>query len=168
MSQIRYRINNGIKISPVVVIDDKGNNLGAMPLNKAKNMAFYKKLDLVEVAPSARPPVCKILDYNKFKYEQEIKSKKQKVKNVIKEVRLSCGITDHDMETKANHVIKFLKNNYKVNIKLEFKRRENNHKDIGKEVVDNFIKKIQEHSVIVKNPTLDGRFIFCSVESKKQ
>lgn len=167
MSEKKYRLNDRIRISPVILIDKDGKNLGPVSLNKAKYIARSSNLDLVEVSPNSRPPVCKVLDFNKFKYDQDIKNKKQKVKNVIKEIRLSCGIAEHDLETKSKHAIKFLQSDYKVNIKLEFKRRENNHKEIGREVVDNFLEKIKDYSNIIKKPSLDGRFIFCSIEPKK-
>jgi translation initiation factor IF-3 len=164
-----YRINDRIRISPVVVVDDNGNNLGSIPLFKAKELALNKSLDLVEVSPNSRPPVCKIMDFSKFKYEQEIKEKKQRKKQFqTKEIRLSCGIEDHDLETKFNQMYKFLNSGHKVQIRLEFRRRENNHKEIGLAVLNKFLSKIPEEKAIVsKKPSLDGKFLSCLVEPSK-
>lgn len=165
-----YRINDRIKISPIVLIDDIGNNLGSIPLFKAKEMALNKGLDLVEVSPNSRPPVCKIMDFKKFKYEQEIKEKKHKKKQLqTKEIRLSCGIEDHDLETKFNHMSKFLSSGHKVQIRLEFKRRENNHKELGFSVLNKFLSKIPEDQATVsKKPNIDGKFLSCLVEPLKK
>ena len=165
-----YRINDRIKISPIVLIDDIGNNLGSIPLFKAKEMALNKGLDLVEVSPNSRPPVCKIMDFSKFKYEQEIKEKKHKKKQLqTKEIRLSCGIEDHDLETKFNHMSKFLNSGHKVQIRLEFKRRENNHKELGFSVLNKFLSKISEDQATVsKKPNIDGKFLSCLVEPLKK
>lgn len=160
-----YRINDKIRFSPVVVIDENGQNLGSIPTFKAKILALNAGLDLVEVSPNSRPPVCKIMDFGKFKYQQEIKQKKQVKKQVsIKEIRLSCGIENHDLETKAKLAKKFLSSGHKVNIRLEFKRRQNDHKDIGYSVVNKFIDMIKENATITKKPVLDGKYIFCSVD----
>lgn len=159
-----YRINDRIKISPIVLIDESGNNLGVVPLFKAKSLCLEKKLDLVEVSPNSRPPICKIMDYGKFRYNQEIKEKKQKHKQKqLKEIRISCGIADHDMDTKSKFVNNFLSAGHKVQIKLEFKRRENNHKEIGYEVLNKFLSKLQNFTVI-NPPSLDGKFLNCLVE----
>ena len=165
-----YRVNEKIKISPVILIDETGNNLGAIPLFKAKELAISKSLDLVEVAASSRPPICKLMNFGKFKYEQEIKDKKQKQQkkhSQLKEIRLSCGIADHDMETKCKAASKFIESGHKVQVRLEFKRRENNHKEIGFGVIKKFVEKISDIGVVSKSPTAEGRFLFCLVEPKK-
>lgn len=164
-----YRVNDRIRFSPVVVIDQNGKNLGSVPLIKAKELAFSANLDLVEVSANSKPPVCKIMDYGKFKYQQEIKEKKQRQqsqKQQVKEIRLSCGIADNDLETKAKSANKFLKSGHKVQIKLEFKRRENNHSELGFLVINKFCNKIQDFGSITKKPNLDGRFLSCFVEPK--
>jgi translation initiation factor IF-3 len=165
-----YRVNEKIKISPIILIDETGNNLGPIPLFKAKELALSKSLDLVEVAASSRPPICKIMNFGKFKYDQKVKEKKQKQlkkQSQVKEIRLSCGITDHDMETKSKSVSKFIELGYKVQIRLEFKRRENNHKEIGFSVINKFLAKISDVVSVMKKPTTEGRFLFCLVEPKK-
>jgi translation initiation factor IF-3 len=171
MTEKFYRVNEKIKFSPVVVIDSGGQNLGPISLIRAKELAFSANLDLVEVSASSRPPVCKIMDFGKFKYEQEIKEKKIKQvqkQSQIKEIRLSCGIADHDMETKSRSAIKFLQNGNKVQVKLEFRRRENNHKEIGREVINRFINKVSDFGVLSKNPSMDGKFLICILESKSK
>ena len=161
-----YRVNDKIRISPIVLVDENGTNLGKIPLFKAKSIALEKNLDLVEVSPNSRPPICKIMDYGKFKYNQEIKDKKQKHKQKqIKEIRISCGIADHDMQTKTKSANNFLTSGHKVQIKLEFKRRENNHKEIGFSVMNKFLENIQNAN-ITRNPVLDGKFLSCLLEPK--
>jgi translation initiation factor IF-3 len=165
-----YRINDRIRFSPIVVIDESGKNLGPVPLIKAKELANYAGLDLVEVSPNSRPPVCKIMDFGKFKYQQEIKDKKQRQSKKFtqtKEIRLSCGIADNDLETKLKSAIKFLHAGSKVNVRLEFKRRENNHTEIGFSVINKFCSKLEEFGTIGRKPSLDGRFLFCLVEPNK-
>jgi translation initiation factor IF-3 len=165
-----YRVNNQIKFSPIVLIDESGQNLGSIPLFKARDLAISKNLDLVEVSPNSKPPICKIMDFGKFKYEQDLKEKKQrqsKKQIQIKEVRLSCGIADNDMETKAKLTTKFLEIGQKVQVRLEFRRRENSHREIGYAVINKFLKKIEEIANVAKQPSMDGRFISCLIEPKK-
>jgi|688.fasta_scaffold174520_2 translation initiation factor IF-3 len=163
-----YRINDKIKFSPVIVINENGNNLGSMPTYKAKILAISAGLDLVEVSPNSRPPVCKIMDFGKFKYQQEIKTKKQAKKQVqIKEVRLSSVIEDHDLETKSKLTKKFLSAGHKVQVRLEFKRRQADHKDLGFAVVNKFLESLKEESLLSKKPALDGKFINCLLEPLK-
>lgn len=167
-----YRVNSQIKFSPIIVIDQKGNNLGPIPLQKAKDMAFESSLDLVEIAPNNRPPVCRIMDFGKFKFDQTIKEKKQKKKQhkqtQIKEIRLSPSIQDNDIETKANSAIKFLKSNQKVQVKLQFKRRELMHQGLGYNVVNSFIDKLKDYGTAIGKPNSDGRNIFCTIEPKSE
>jgi translation initiation factor IF-3 len=165
-----YRVNNQIKFSPIILIDENGENLGSLQLLRAKDLAYSKGLDLVEVSPSSRPPICKIMDYGKFKYQQEIKEKKQKhskKSNQIKEIRLSCGIADNDLNTKLKSTIKFLEAGHKVQVRLEFKRRENDHKEIGFSVINKFINGTLEFGDVSKKPVIDGKFLSCLIEPKK-
>ncbi|MDU7502680.1 MAG: translation initiation factor IF-3, partial [Finegoldia magna] len=132
-------INEEIRSSKVRLIDDEGEQIGVIPIKEALKMAENKHLDLVNVAPNAKPPVCKILDYGKYKYdalkkEKEAK-KNQKVINV-KEIRLSPNIEKHDLEVKANQASKFLSNENRVKVSVRFRGRELGHKDLGKEVLD--------------------------------
>lgn len=166
-----YRVNNYIKFSPVVVIDKDGKNLGPLPLQRAKDIALEDGLDLVEIAPNSRPPVCRIMDFGKFKFDQKVKEKKQKKKqqkqSQLKEIRLSPSIQDHDLETKLKAAIKFLSANQKVSVKLEFKRRELAHRDIGFDVMNKFLEKLAEHGQAMGKPKSEGKSIFCLVEPKE-
>ena len=150
-----------------MVIDNKGLNLGAMPVEEAKKRARSSMLDLVEVAPQARPPVCKIMDFGKFKYEQGVKEKKQKSsqKSVqSKEIRLSPRIAEHDRQVKTNAARRFLKDGHKVNLRLEYKRRENAHKDLGFMVIKEVIESLSDVAKPQKTPNLDGRVLSCVLE----
>lgn len=163
-----YRINERIKFSPVIVIDQNGVNLGKFHVEKAREFARKENLDLVEVSPDSRPPICKIMDFGKFKYEKSLKEKKQKssTKQIQKEIRLSCNIAENDLNTKSNMAINFLKNKYKVNVKLEYKRRQNSHKELGFEVMNNFLSKISEYGSVINKPKLDGNVLFCCLTPK--
>lgn len=167
-----YRANNQIRFSPVVVIDKDGKNLGSMPLQSAKDVALEDGLDLVEIAPNSRPPVCRIMDFGKFMFDQKVKDKKQKKKqqkqSQVKEVRLSPSIQEHDVETKLKAAIKFLSANQKVNVKLEFKRRELAHKEIGFGVINDFVGRLSEHGVAMSKPKSEGKNIFCLLEPKEK
>lgn len=166
-----YRVNDYIRFSPVIVIDENGKNLGPKPLNVAKGMANDAALDLVEISPNSRPPVCRIMDFGKFKFNQNLKDKKQKRKQKqfqIKEVRLSPSIQEHDLETKLKAAIKFLAAGHRVNVKLEFKRREMAHQDIGFKVINSFIDRLKEDGTLVSRPKLDGKNLFCALEPKEK
>lgn len=167
-----YRANNMIKLSPVIVIDQDGKNMGAMPLQNAKGLALDANLDLVEISPNSRPPVCRIMDFGKFKFNQAVKEKKHRKKHQknlhTKEVRLSPSIQEHDIETKAKSAIKFLSAGQKVNIKLEFKRRELAHQGLGLNVINSFLERLKEHGLPANKPKMEGRNLFCLVEPKEQ
>jgi translation initiation factor IF-3 len=166
-----YRANNHIKFSPVIVIDKDGKNLGSLPLQRAKDIALEDGLDLVEIAANSRPPVCRIMDFGKFKFDQKVKEKKQKKKqqkqSQLKEVRLSPSIQDHDLETKLKAAIKFLSASQKVSVRLDFKRRELAHRDIGFVVMNKFLEKLNEHGLVMGKPKSEGKSIFCLVEPKE-
>ena len=130
-----------------------------MPTKEAQAMANSKNLDLVQISPNANPPVCKIMDYGKFRYEQARKEKEAKKKQktiVVKEVRLRPGIEQNDLNTKANNAIKFLKKGDKVKVELRFRGRELGHKDIGKEVMLKFLDIIKEFGEPTKAPAFEG------------
>ncbi len=166
-----HRVNDQIKFSPVVVINPEGRNIGSVSLQKAKEIAREANLDLVEIAPNSRPPVCRIMDFGKFKFDQAIKEKKQRKKqqkqSQTKEIRLSPSIQENDLETKAKSAIKFLKSKNKVNVKLEFKRREIMHQKIGFDVINNFIERLKDFGIALNKPKSDGRNLFCVLEPKE-
>lgn len=162
------RINGRIRISPVVVVDQDGANLGPMPLQAALDIAAEAGLDLVEIAPSNRPPVCRVMDYGKFKFDQALKERKLKKKqskiSKVKEVRISPSIGEHDMDTKFKSAVKFLQEGNKVVVKLEFRRREMAHKDLGSRTMSAFVERLSVFGKPVSSPKMDGKVISCMVE----
>ena len=163
ISSKENQINEEIREKEVRVIDADGSQLGIMSTSAALQLAAEKKLDLVNVAPSAKPPVCKILDYGKFRYEQQKKEKEAKKKQKVtqvKEIRVSTFIEKHDLEVKANNAAKFLKDGDKVKVSLRFKGREKGYANIGEEVMKTFADAIAEVGVIEKKPMLEGRSMF--------
>ncbi|MBF8984185.1 translation initiation factor IF-3 [Lutibacter sp. B2] len=154
------QINEEIRDREVRLIDAEGEQLGVVLGKTALEMAEGKNLDLVKIAPQAKPPVCKIMDYGKYKFEQakteKEARKKQKVINV-KEVRLSPNIDTHDLEVKSNRAIKFLSNGDKVKVTLRFKGREMGYMKIGFEVMTKFAESVSEVSVVEKRSKIEGR-----------
>jgi translation initiation factor IF-3 len=143
--------------------------LGALPVEDAKNKARLVSLDLVEISADARPPVCKIMDFGKFRYEQSVKERRQKSKQKNlqpKEVRLSPRIAEHDVQTKQRAARKFLEAGHRVNLRLEYKRRENAHKDLGFTVMNKMVEDLEDISTTSNKPKLEGRFLNCLLEPK--
>ncbi|MDK2903217.1 MAG: translation initiation factor [Clostridiales bacterium] len=153
-------VNEEIREKEVRVVDVDGKQLGIMPLRQALELAQRKQLDLVNVAPQATPPVCRIMDYGKYKYEA-IKQEKEAKKNQriidIKEIRLSTTIEEHDIDVKIKNAIKFLKNGDKVKVTVRFRGRQITHPDIAAEILKNFAEKVSEAGIIEKAPQMDGR-----------
>ena len=134
--------------------------LGVMPTEKAMELATEKKLDLVNISPNAKPPVCKILDYGKYRYELQKKEKEAKKKQKttqVKEIRLSTFIEEHDINVKANTASKFLKDGDKVKVSLRFRGREKDYKDKGMAVMETFAQVVSEVGVVEKKPLFEGR-----------
>ena len=134
--------------------------LGVMPTEKAMELAAEKKLDLVNISPNAKPPVCKILDYGKYRYELQKKEKEAKKKQKttqVKEIRLSTFIEEHDINVKANTASKFLKDGDKVKVSLRFRGREKDYKDKGMAVMQTFAQVVSEVGVVEKKPLFEGR-----------
>ncbi|MGO0904439.1 translation initiation factor IF-3 [Clostridioides difficile] len=163
-------MNEQIKDKEIRVLSPTGEQLGVMPTKEAQAMATSKNLDLVQISPNANPPVCKIMDYGKFRYEQARKDKEAKKKQktiVVKEVRLRPGIEQNDLNTKANNAIKFLKKGDKVKVELRFRGRELGHKDIGKEVMLKFLDIIKEFGEPTKAPAFEGNNMVVIIDPKK-
>jgi len=142
------------------MLDENGEQLGIMSLDDAKNYAYERELDLVMIAPQATPPVCRSMDYGKYRYEQGKKEKEAKKKQQVvevKEVQLSCRIETHDFETKANRAKKFLSEGNKVRVNLRFKGREMAHQNIGREVMEKFAEYCSDVGTVDKKPALEGR-----------
>lgn len=158
--QKKTEINEMIRDREVRLIGDEGEQLGMMSGKEAYEMALGRKLDLVKIAPQASPPVCKIMDYGKHKYEMQKKEKeaKKKQKTIqIKEVRISLKIEKHDLETKANNALKFLSKGDKVKVSLRFKGREMGHTRLGYEVFDRFAACLNEEGKMESRPKMEGR-----------
>ena len=147
------QINDQIREREVRLIDADGQQLGVMPTRRAIDIAMEKKLDLVNVAPNAKPPVCKILDYGKYKYElakKEKEARKNQRTITVKEVGRSPNIDTHDLEVKARNAREFLKNGDKVKVSVRFRGRELGHTELGREVLDDFVEMVSEYSTIEK------------------
>ena len=160
ISKQEHQINEEIRDKEIRVIDADGGQLGIMPASKAMEMAAEKNLDLVKIAPQAQPPVCKIMDYGKYRFEQA-KREKEARKNQhivdIKEIRLSLNIDTHDFNTKLNQTQKFIKSGDKVKVSIRFRGREMGHPELGTEVMDKFAQSCQEFANIEKPAKLEGR-----------
>tara|TARA_Y100000590_G_C15519334_1_gene938729 strand:+ start:107 stop:625 length:519 start_codon:yes stop_codon:yes gene_type:complete len=159
----KYNINSKIKSSEVRLIDENGNQKGIVSIEKALDLAYDAGLDLIEISPNAKPPVCKILDFGKFKYEIEkqykINKKKQHVIQV-KEIRLRPNTDDHDLLTKLNKGQKFLENGDKLKVTLMFRGREfYNRREAGKEILDRIVEILKDISVVDKPADWQGQRI---------
>ena len=155
-------INEEIRDKEVRVIGDDGETLGMMTSNAALKMAYDRGLDLVLIAPQATPPVCRIMDYGKYRFDREKREKEAKKKQQVvevKEVQLSCRIDVHDFETKARNAVRFLSAGNKVRVVVRFKGREMAHQELGQEVLARFMQAVSEVGTSDKKPTLDGRFL---------
>jgi translation initiation factor IF-3 len=144
------------------LIDDDEGQIGIVPLAQALQMARDKGLDLVEVAPNAVPPVCRILDYGKFKYEQSKKerdARKHQHNVVLREIRMKPKIDDHDIDFKTRTVQKLLKEGDKVKVSVMFRGREVTHPQIGRALLDRIYEKVKEIGVLEKSPSMEGRFM---------
>jgi len=144
--------------------------LGVVPIEKAQEIASQNSLDLVEVAPAANPPVCRIMDFSKFKYDQEKKereAKKHQHQGKLKEIRLHPNIDEHDYQVKLRQTITFLKKKDRVKIDLFFKGRQMEHKDLGRKVLDRMVIDTQHEGQIEKDPTLEGRIMSFVVAPKR-
>ncbi|MGP1442151.1 MAG: translation initiation factor IF-3 [Anaerovoracaceae bacterium] len=169
MSNKENQINEEIRDKEVRVIDSDGAQLGVMPTSEALELAAERKLDLVNVAPAAKPPVCKILDYGKYRYELHKKEKeaRKKQKTVqVKEIRLSTFIEEHDLMVKANNAAKFLKDGDKVKVSLRFRGREKGYVSHGEGVMSKFAEVSAEFGVIEKKPQLEGRSLIMILAPK--
>ncbi len=157
-----FRVNDKIRVSQVRLIGPEGSQLGIVSIQKALEMANQYELDLVEVASSATPPVCRIIDFSKFKYDQEKKereAKKHQKQTHLKEIRVKPNINQHDYQTKLKQTITFLKKKDKVKINLFFRGRQMEHQDLGRKVLDKFMIDTQNDGQVEKEPMLEGRIM---------
>ncbi len=162
MASKELRINRNIRVREVRLIDDKGNQLGIVPTPEAVKQAQEAGLDLVEVAPNGNPPVCKILDYGKYKFDQEKKNReaKKKQKQVkLKEIRMQPKIEEHDINFKTKHIQEFLDDGNKVKVTVRFRGRELAHTELGKDVLKNVLERLDENYNLDRPPQMEGRFM---------
>ena len=154
------QINEDIRDREVRVVTDGGEQLGIMSAKEALKKAEERNLDLVKISPNAKPPVCKIMDYGKYRFEQS-KREKENRKNQrvieIKEIRLSLNIDTHDFETKVNHAHKFLKAGNKVKVSIRFRGREMAHMGASKHILDDFAENLKDIASVEKPPKLEGK-----------
>lgn len=165
-----FAINQEIREKEVRLISSTGEQLGVVSGRDAQRMADEAELDLVMISPNAKPPVCKVMDYGKYRYEQARKEKeaKKKQKTVnVKEVRLRPGIEQNDLNTKAKQAMKFLSKGDKVKVELRFRGRELGHKDLGKDVMLKFIEAVKEFGEPAKAPTFEGNNMVVIIDPKK-
>lgn len=162
-------INGEIRAKELRVIGDNGEQIGVKSLQDSLTIAESFDLDLVLVSPQAKPPVARIMDYGKYRYEQQKKEKEQR-KNAkvinVKEVRLSPSIDDHDYQTKLRQAIKFLEKGDKVKASIRFRGRSITHKDLGRDVLEDFIEDTQEVAIVESKPTMEGRSMFMLLAPK--
>ncbi len=157
-----WMVNDEIRDREVRVIDENGGQLGVMQTRQALAMAEEKELDLVKIAPQATPPVCKFMDYGKFRFEQSKREKDQRKNQRIievKEIRLSPTIEDHDIDVRVRNAIKFLKDGDKLKCSIRFRGRMVTHSDIGVKVMNDFYEKIKDYAVIDRRPLTEGRMM---------
>jgi translation initiation factor IF-3 len=166
-----HQINEAIRAREVRLIGVDGSQLGIKPLKEALKIAQELNLDLVNVAPQAKPPVCRIMDYGKFRYEQskrEKEARKNQKQVQIKEVRLSPSIEENDIQTKLRNVRRFLEKGDKVKLTIRFRGREITHQELGRRVLDRMAEEVKDISEIERQPKLEGRQMIMILAPKQQ
>ena len=153
-------INEEIRDREIRLIDQNGEQLGVMLTRQAMELAEERQLDLVKIVPQAKPPVCKLLDYGKYRFEQSKREreirKNQKI-ITLKEVRLSATIDDHDVDVKFRNAVKFLEEGDKVKVNIRFRGRQITHSEIGLKVMRDFAERIKEYAIVERQPLIEGR-----------
>ncbi len=162
-------INEGIRDREVRVVDSNGAQLGIMPTQRALELAEEAKLDLVKIVPNAQPPVCKLMDYDKHRFEQAKRDKEMR-KNQrtisVKEVQLSATIEENDIVTKAKNAVRFLAAGDKVKVSIRFRGRQISHAEIGYNVMNSFVERIKDHAVVERRPLIEGRHMIMILAPK--
>jgi translation initiation factor IF-3 len=164
------RTNDRIRAREIRVIDDEGQQIGILTPYDALKMAREKNLDLVEISPTATPPVCRIMDYGKFLYQQEKKereAKKHQKVIVVKEVKFRINVDDHDYQTKKNHVLRFLDEGDKVKATIFFRGREMTRTNLGREILERLIKDIADKGIVEFRPRQEGNTLHAILAPKK-
>lgn len=163
------RVNGQIRVREVRLIDENGEQKGVVPTPAALKLAQEADLDLVEVAPQANPPVCKILDYGKYRFEMEKKlrdSKKKQKLQVLKEIRMQPKIDSHDLDFKSKHIREFLAGGDKVKVTVRFRGRELAHTELGLDVLKNVLARLGDEFTVEKQPSMEGRFMSMTLAPK--
>lgn len=164
------QINDEIRAKEVRLVGADGEQLGIFSLESAQKAAYDKGLDLVLMAPQAVPPVCRIMDYGKFRFERDKKEKEARKKQQtveVKEIQLSARIDTHDFDTKVNHAHRFLSAGNKVKVILKFRGREMSHQELGREMLARFEEACKDVGTVDKKPALEGRFMSMMVNPLK-
>ncbi|WP_149454289.1 translation initiation factor IF-3 [Pasteuria penetrans] len=167
----QHQLNEAIRASEVRLIAKDGEQLGVRPFREALQLAHEANMDLVNVAPQAKPPVCRIMDYGKFCYEQRRREKEARRNQQVmrmKEVRLSPSIDDHDIRTKLRNVIRFLGQGDKVKLSIRFRGREMAHQDIGRRILERVAGEVRNISEVERPPRLEGRQMIMILSPKTQ
>ena len=163
------RINEEIRAREVRVIGSDGEQLGIMSGREAQQLAYEKHLDLVEIAPTAKPPVCRIMDYGKYRYEQQKREKESRKKQKtfdIKEVKLRPGIEEHDFNVKFKNAVRFLEDGDKVKVTIMFRGRELSHPELGEVLLNKMAAQLKEMAVVERQPKLEGKNMMMIVAPK--
>jgi translation initiation factor IF-3 len=167
----RIRINEQIRISPIRLIDENGAQVGIVALDEARRLSEERSLDLVEVAPEARPPVVRLMDYGKFKYEQARAARDAKKKQhtiQVKEVKFRPGIEDHDYDFKMRHARRFLEEGNKVKLTMMFRGRQVTHPELGLQVLERVAGDLQDVAKVETQPSFEGRQMSMVLAPQKQ
>ena len=165
------RMNERIRAREIRVIDADGSQLGILPPHEALRKAREQNFDLVEISPNAVPPVCRIMDYGKFLYENEKKeraAKKNQKQIVLKEVKFSVNVDEHDYVTKKNHVLRFLAEGDKVKASLRFRGREMAHQNLGRNVLERLLKEVGDKGIVEFRPRMEGNTMHLILAPPKQ
>lgn len=167
--QLKIRVNTEIRISQIRLIGPNGEQIGIISTQEGLRLAGEAGLDLVEVAPQAAPPVCRIMNFSKFKYEQEKREREARKKQHVvhtKEIKLKPNIEEHDYQTKLNHLKRFINSKDKVKVSMMFRGREMSHMEIGKAVIERLIKDASDIAEVEKFPKLEGHSMIMYLSPK--
>ena len=170
ISTKELQINEEIRAKELRIVGENGEQIGVMSSSAALAMAYEKDLDLVLIAPTAEPPVARIMDYGKYRFERDKKEKEAKKKQTtveLKEIQLSCRIDTHDFETKVKHAHRFIGEGNKVRVVVKFKGREMSHLDIGRDILAKFEEACSDVGTVEKRPALEGRFMSMVINPAK-
>lgn len=166
-----FRINEEIRFREIRLVDSDGSQLGIMPTREAMRIAEERQLDLVEIAPQAKPPVCRIMDFGKYKYEQSKREKEARKKQRIidvKEVKMRPNIEDHDFDVKVKNAARFLKDGDKVKATMTFRGRQIVHTQLGKQLLMRLAEDLRDLSIVERQPKLEGKNMIMILSPKQQ